>query len=129
MRIVQRVVFQGIIISIILLYFTGNAFCSLHGSVTKYKDSEVSQTSIQKLKQYDRSVALKKTILQKECIKSTQEHTLLIARVHLSLAEHHYEHAHSDKAQEHINAFFLIWNSPDPDLPLYKRAVQVKESI
>jgi len=56
MRIVQRVVFQGIIISIILLYFTGNAFCSLHGSVTKYKDSEVSQTSIQKLKQYDHLV-------------------------------------------------------------------------
>lgn len=56
MRIIQRVVFQGIIISIILLYFTGNAFCSLHGSVTKYKGSEVSQTSIQKLKQYDHLV-------------------------------------------------------------------------
>lgn len=53
MRIVQRLTLQGLTISIIFLYLTGNGFCSLHASVTKYKDSEVSQKSIQRLKQYD----------------------------------------------------------------------------
>jgi len=53
MSIVRRLIVQCSIITIILHFIAGNAFASLHGSVTKYKNSEVSQTSINRLKKYD----------------------------------------------------------------------------
>lgn len=53
MNIVRKLLVHCFIISIIFHFIVGNAFASLHGSVTKYKNSEVSQTSINKLKQYD----------------------------------------------------------------------------
>ena len=42
-----------IIILVLLCFFSVNGFASLHGSVTKYRNSEVSQTGIHRLKQYD----------------------------------------------------------------------------
>lgn len=53
MKIARRLLNQGLIILCILQFFPGIAFCSLHGAVSKYKDSEVSQASIHKLKKYD----------------------------------------------------------------------------
>ncbi len=53
MNIVRRLIVQCSIITIILHFIAGNAVASLHTSVTKYKNSEVSQTSISRLKKYD----------------------------------------------------------------------------
>jgi soluble lytic murein transglycosylase-like protein len=53
MSIVCRLIVQCSIITILLHVIAGNALSSLHASVTKYKNSEVSQTSINRLKEYD----------------------------------------------------------------------------
>jgi soluble lytic murein transglycosylase-like protein len=50
---IHSLLYRGSIITILLIFVASTAFASLHGSVTKYKNSKVSQTSIQKLKQYD----------------------------------------------------------------------------
>jgi peptidoglycan lytic transglycosylase len=53
MSIMHRLIVQCSIITIVLHVIAGNVFSSLHASVTKYKNSEVSQTSINRLKEYD----------------------------------------------------------------------------
>lgn len=53
MNIAQRMIAQGLITVFFLLCFADVSFCSLHGAVTKYKNSTVSQASIKRLKQYD----------------------------------------------------------------------------
>jgi hypothetical protein len=98
-------------------------------SPTSCADIFFVSSAYEKLKQNERSIDLKNKILGQECSKSPRNHILLQARVHLSLAEYHQRNNNTTKTKDHINAFFYLWKTPDPDLALSKRAIQIKESL
>ena len=44
------------------------------------------------------------------------------AQIHVALANDFAQQKESEKAKEHLQTFFLLWETADQHLPLYKKA-------